>query len=294
MAHEHNHEEQESRLALVAGINLLGFLVELAGGLLFGSVALLSDALHMLFDALAYVMAWSAEHLASNYEQGEKWSYGLHRLEPLSAFVNGVLLVPMSLFIMYEAYNRFLNPVTIGVGPTIAVATFGLLLNLASVYVLQGDEMNLNEKGAFYHLLGDAGASVAVIVSSVLVSVTEVTMIDPVTAILIATLILWSAGKLVAGSAGIFLHISPVARSEIDTSVQSVEGVGKILDCHTWEVCSELTIATLQIEVDAGTIDELEEIRENCHSVLSECGVDHATVELLPPGYGDRTAEHSH
>ena len=102
---------------------------KLAGGLLFGSVALLSDAVHMLFDALAYVMAFAAAYVASEYDTSDRWSYGLHRLEPLSAFLNGVLLVPMVAFVLYESYGRFLDPVAIATVPTLAIAVGGLCVN---------------------------------------------------------------------------------------------------------------------------------------------------------------------
>ena len=104
-SHDHDlHDSDRSArtLALVAAINVVGFLAELAGGLLFGSVALLSDAVHMVFDALAYGMAFAAASLAERYDGSDRWSYGLHRLEPLSAFLNGVLLIPMVGYILYE------------------------------------------------------------------------------------------------------------------------------------------------------------------------------------------------
>lgn len=118
--HSHGHDTSSTssrKLAAVSAINLLGFFAELVGGLLFGSVALLSDAFHMLFDALAYVMAFAAAHVADRYGGSDRWSYGLHRLEPLAAFLNGLLLLPMVGFILWEAYQRFLNPIEIGTVP---------------------------------------------------------------------------------------------------------------------------------------------------------------------------------
>src|SRR5699024_10048581 len=145
--HDHSHAPGEDtstrKLALVAAINVVGFVAELGGGLLFGSVALLSDAVHMLFDGLAYVMAFAASHVAANADTSERYSFGLHRLEPLSAFINGALLIPMVVFIFYEAIGRFLDPAAIATGPTLAIAGFGLAVNLVSVFVIEGGEMNL-------------------------------------------------------------------------------------------------------------------------------------------------------
>ena len=285
-AHGHDHDHHgltgssTRRLALVAAINAVGFVLELAGGLLFGSVALLSDAAHMLFDGLAYGMAFGAAVVAARYDGSDRWSFGLHRLEPLSAFLNGVLLVPMVAYILYEAAQRFLDPVVIQTGPTIALASGGLLINLLSVYVLQGHEMSLNERGAFYHLLGDAGASVAVIVSTAVVHVTGFRAIDPITAGLIAVLVLYSAGKLLRGSGAIFLQAAPVSRSEIESRLADVPGVGRVLDCHTWQICSEITVATVRVDVRVESLTEASEVTDRIHERLAEMGVSHATVEL--------------
>lgn len=219
-SHGHGSSSPSSRkLAAVSVINLVGFLAELAGGLLFGSVALLSDAFHMLFDALAYVMAFAAARVADRYDEGGRWSYGLHRLEPLAAFLNGLLLLPMVGFIFWESYQRFLDPVTIGTGPTLVIATGGLLVNVGSVYVLQGGEMSLNERGAFYHLLGDAAGSIAVIASTLIIEVTGLRIVDPVVAGLIALLITWTAGKVLYGSGAIFLQRTPFDQSEVQAIV---------------------------------------------------------------------------
>lgn len=285
--HGHQTPSSSRKLALVAGINLLGFLAELAGGLLFGSVALLGDAVHMLFDALAYVMAFAASFVADRYESSTRWSYGLHRLEPLSAFLNGVLLVPMVGFILWEAGRRFVDPVAIDAVPTLAIAVGGLLVNVASVYVLHGGEMSLNERGAFYHLLGDAGGSVAVIVAVLAVEVTGVSVIDPLAAGLIAVLILWSAWKVLKGSGAIFLVRTPIDLEAVRADLQGIEGVADVVDLHAWQICSQITVATAHVETVREDFADAESINRQVHQVLATHGVDHATVELCP-AYGER------
>lgn len=283
-AHGHDAASTSSRtLAVVSAINLLGFLAELAGGLLFGSVALLSDAVHMLFDALAYVMAFTASRVAERYDASDRWSYGLHRLEPLSAFINGLLLVPMVGFILWESYRRFLEPVDIGTGPTVAIAAGGLLVNLGSVYVLHDGELSLNEKGAFYHLLGDAGGSVAVIVSTIVVEVTGIRVVDPVTAGLIAVVVAWSALKVLRGSGDVFLLKAPVDIDAVRADVSALDGVERVADFHAWQVCSQVTVATTHVETSAGTMAEAEAVSGRIHDMLARRGVDHATVELRSP-----------
>ncbi|MUW13773.1 cation diffusion facilitator family transporter [Halorubrum sp. CBA1125] len=295
--HGHGGSSTSSRkLAAVAVINLLGFVVELAGGLLFGSVALLSDAFHMLFDALAYVMAFAAARVADRYGENGRWSYGLHRLEPLAAFLNGLLLLPMVGYILWESYQRFLDPVAIGTGPTLAIATGGLLVNVGSVYILQGGEMSLNERGAFYHLLGDAGSSIAVIISTIIVGTTDLRVVDPIVAGLIAVVITWSAAKVLRGSGAIFLLRMPFDRDEVRAALHEIDGVVTVDDLHAWQICSQITVATTHVETSAETMAEAEAVTRRVHEALARHGVDHATVELCP-GYGDRDVhldDHAH
>jgi len=295
--HEHGSGATSKRkLGVVSIVNLLGFLAEFAGGLLFGSVALLSDAFHMLFDALAYVMAFAASYVADHYGDGDRWSYGLHRLEPFAAFLNGLLLLPMVGFILWESYQRFLEPIAIGTGPTLVIAFGGLMVNIGSVYILQGGEMSLNERGAFYHLLGDAGGSVAVIVSTAVIELTGYQIIDPITAGLIAVVIIWSAGKVLRGSGAIFFHRSPFDQSEVRKNLQEIEGVAAVDDLHAWQICSQITVATTHLESDAETIAEAETIRQCVHESLESHGVDHATVELYSPEgrQATRLNDHAH
>jgi cobalt-zinc-cadmium efflux system protein len=298
---DHNHDhgpggdsDSTRKLAAVAGINTLGFVAELIGGLAFGSAALVSDALHMLFDALAYVMAFAAAAVADRYEGSAEWSYGLHRLEPLSAFLNGALLIPMVIYIVYESYQRFLDPIAIGTGPTLVIAAGGLAINLASVYVVQGGEMNLNERGAFYHLLGDAGGSVAVIVSVVAIEVTGLWIIDPAVAVLIAVIVLWSAGKLLRGSGAIFLQKGPVNHDEVRTAVAGIDGVESVQDLHTWQICSELMIATAHLATEVDSVEAADRLRRDVHEALADVGVNHATIELRYGSDRDRLDAHAH
>lgn len=299
--HGHSHDDSEmestadrtsTTLALVAVINLVGFSAELAGGILFGSVALLSDALHMLFDMLAYAMAFGASYTAERFVGGETWSYGLHRLEPVAAFLNGALLVPMVGYILWESYQRFLDPATT-IDPilTLIVATGGLLVNVGSVYLLRGDEMSLNERGAFYHLLGDAGGSLAVIVATLAVAVANVSIADPIAAVLIGLVVLWSAGNVLRESTSILLQRSPIAPSELRTEIATLDGVERIEDIHVWQVCSQLTVATVCIVDTASTLENQRTIRSRVHDLLADQGVDHATVELTHP---NSDSEHTH
>jgi cobalt-zinc-cadmium efflux system protein len=280
--HDHGTGRASTRtLALVSVINLVGFFIELTGGLLFGSVALVSDAIHMLFDALAYIMAFGAVYTAEQYETSEEWSYGLHRLEPSAALLNGVLLIPMALYIAYEAYTRFTDSVSIDPLLTAGVAAIGLAINLVSVYILQGGEMSLNEEGAFYHLLGDTGASIAVIVAMVLIVVADLRIADPITAVLIAALVIWSALRVLRDSVSLLFERSPVPVAEVRSALSEIDGIESVEDIHIWQICSQLTIASVQAQDRSTDLDEQHAVRETIHNRLSEFGIDHATVELI-------------
>jgi cobalt-zinc-cadmium efflux system protein len=293
-SHDHGESASSRKLALVSAINVAGFAVELAGGLLFGSVALLSDAIHMLFDALAYILAFAASYVADRYEGSQRWSYGLHRLEPLAAFLNGILLVPMVGFIVWESYQRFLSPVEIGTIPTLVIAVGGLAINIGSVVVLQGGEMSLNEKGAFYHLIGDAGGSIAVIVSVLAIEVTGIRIIDPITAVLIAGIVLWSAGKVLRGSGDIFLLRTQIERDGVAGDIESIDGVDALAGWHAWRICSQITVATAHVETTAETMDEADRIRQRIHDILDGRGIDHATIELCSAGTDTRPHLNAH
>lgn len=287
MNEQHDHENQDTstrKLGVVSGINLVGFIIELVGGVLFGSIALVSDAFHMLFDSTAYIMAFTSAYMAEKREGSEDWSFGFHRLETLSAFLNGALLLPMAAYILWESYQRFLNPIEIGIVPTIAIGIGGLLINLFSVYYLKGGEMSLNEKGAFYHLLGDAGGSIAVIISTTIIYFTGFQAVDPVTAVLIAGLIVWSAAKVLSGSTEILLQKSPIDSQNLRNKILEIENVHGVKDIRIWSLCSQVIIASLHICDDSKTLEESQKTRRSIRQLLQKEGVDHATVEMEEHG----------
>lgn len=280
--HDHDDGADASvrRLGAVAAINAVGFAVELAGGLAFGSVALVADALHMLFDALAYLVALAATVVARRSTPSGRWSYGLHRIEPFAAFLNGVLLVPMVLFLASESYRRYRSPVALDATTTLVLAVGGLALNLASVYVLQGGELSLNERGAYYHLLGDAGASVAVIVSMLVIRATGLYVVDPLTALLVAGLIVWSSVTLLRESGSVFFQRSPVDPDAVRRVVGAVDGVERVEDLHVWSLSSRIVVASIAVIDSSATVAERDALVERIHEALrSRFDVTHATVE---------------
>ncbi|WP_347721592.1 cation diffusion facilitator family transporter [Candidatus Nanohalococcus occultus] len=282
--HSHNEKTSTKKLGVVSAINLIGFIVELIGGVVFGSIALISDAFHMLFDSLAYITAFGSAYLAENRDGGKEWSFGLHRLETLTAFFNGALLIPMAGYIIWESYQRFLQPIQIDPVPTFAIGFGGLLVNIGSVYYLQGGEMSLNEKGAFYHLLGDAGGSIAVIISTLIIYFTGFQAADPITAVLISGVIVWSAGKVLKGSTGILLQKNPLNSSKIKEEILELDEVEGVRELRIWNLCSQITVASLHVCHNLTELEEVNQTRAEIRKILSENGADHITIEMEDTG----------
>jgi len=260
-----------------------GFMVvEVAGGLLSGSLALLADAGHMLTDAAALCFAWLAFRLAWRPADPRR-SYGYHRFQILAAFLNGVVLIAIVVWIGIEAVQRLQAPVEI-LGPMmLAVAAVGLVVNLICFAILHGgNRENLNVRGALLHVLGDLLGSLAAIIAAVVIIVTGWTPIDPLLSLLVALLILRSAWLLVRQSTHVLLEGTP---AEIDVSrlkselVDGVEDVDDVHHVHVWTLASGKLVMTLHAHVCDGADAE-----DALRAILSICrerfGVAHVTVQI--------------
>ncbi len=277
----HDGRSISMKLAVVTLANLAGFIMELTGGILFGSVALLSDAIHMLFDSVSYAVAFTASYITERIEGSDRWTYGLHRVEVVSALINGMLLIPLSGLILWEAYQRFLSPASIAIAPTLSIALFGMAVNLFSVFYIRGEDMSLNEKGAFYHLMGDSGASVAVIVGLGLVHFTDFVALDPMIAAVIALFVIWSAFNVLAGAAGIILQKSPVDPSFIREAVEGMKMVEETHNIHSWQVCSKVNVCTVHVGLNVSTLEDAEKARKKIGEMLRErFGIQHVTLQI--------------
>lgn len=280
--HGHGDTSSQKKLGVVTGINAVGFVIELVGGIAFGSVALMSDAIHMLFDASAYATAFTAAYVAESLDASDHWTYGFHRIEVVSALFNGFLLIPMAGWIVWEAYQRFLSPVTLDVVPALTIAVGGLVVNIASVLYLEGKgEMSLNEKGAFYHLMGDAAGSVAVILGIIIVTFTGLTVVDPLAAVLIAGLVVYNAGRVLMEGTGIILQKSPINPDDLKDHIVEVDGVEDAHDIKCWRVCSNVNVCTVHATMSVETLDKAERLREQLDERLKErFDLQHVTIQI--------------
>ncbi|MFP4262039.1 MAG: cation diffusion facilitator family transporter [Halomonas sp.] len=289
MSHDHSHDHaHDSRRRLAWGILLTGgFMVaEAVGGILSGSLALLADAGHMLTDAAALGLAWFAAWISRRPADGRR-SFGYHRVQTLAAFVNGLTLIAIVVWIAIEALRRLLSPVAVMGTPMLVIATLGLLVNLAVFAILHGgDRQNLNIRGAALHVLGDLLGSVAAIVAALVILATGWTPIDPLLSLLVAALILKSAWKLTREAGHILLEGSPLdpdaarLRREIPEALPAVHDVHHV---HVWSLTPGRHLVSLHAAVEAGE-DRQATLVAIKALLVERYGIRHATIQLEARG----------
>ena len=239
--HSHTHANSTARkLQFSLWITVVFIVVEFIAGIKADSLALLSDAGHNFTDALALGLAWFAFYLQSKPPNATK-TFGYQRAGVLSAFVNAVTLVALAFFIFYESYQRFLAPREVQENIMIAVAGAGLVVNISVMIALHADSRHdINIRGAFMHMLGDALSSVGIIIGGVVIAYTRLPWIDPLLSVLIALLILWSAWDIIRESLNILLEGFPrgMDHENVCQALAGVEGVVDVHDLHIWSLSS--------------------------------------------------------
>ena len=257
---------------------------EAVGGWLTNSLALLADAGHMLTDVAALSLTLAAIWFAARPATAEK-TYGYYRYEILAAFVNGIALVLLSLWVIYEAYERWADPPEIqGFGLTI-IATGGLLINLFAAYLLHGDHAHdLNMRGAWLHVMGDALGSVTAIVAGILIMAFGWVWTDAVGSVLISLIIIFGAWRLIRESVNVLLEGTPahINLTAVEQTIRETEAVEDVHDLHVWTITSGMEALSVHI-VHRETVSQaklLQNIRKKLHD---EYGIDHLTIQLETP-----------
>jgi cobalt-zinc-cadmium efflux system protein len=272
-------------VSLILSVTILS--VELIGGLIFRSTALIADALHVATDILAILFSFIALMISSQPPSGSS-TYGYHRIEVVASLVNGLSLVGIVIIIMYTAYTRLINPQQIDVVGTISFATIALALNIASSRILANaqsafreNEKDLNVSSAQLHILGDALASLAVIIGALAISFTGQHIIDPLVAIFIGLIVLRSAIRITKQGGAIILERSPIKNlPELLERLQSINGVSDVHDFHVWRICSHIAVASLHACLNASGKEKPSDVRRNLENRLNESGVQHVTIQL--------------
>lgn len=262
-------------------LTLLYFFAELIGGTLTHSVALLADAGHMLTDfaslGLALFAAWLAEQ-----PSGSQKTFGYYRLEILTAFINGLTLLLLALWIVYEAGGRFANPTPILGKGMLLVAFGGLLINIVAAWLLHADQThNMNVRGAYLHILGDLLGSVGTIVAAGLILLYGWTWADPLISIFIAAMIAVSAWRLIKESAHILLEFCPphIAIEAVETALSQQPGVKELHDLHVWTIGTGRHALSAHVVVDEGHYGP--QVLSGIHQMINQrFGIGHMTIQL--------------
>ena len=286
MGHDHDHSKNDGNLRrVVVALVLTGsfMIVEIVGGIISGSLALLADAGHMLTDTMALSLAAVAFHVSKRPGDGNL-TFGYQRFQILAAFVNGLSLLLIVGWILFEAVQRFLSPQEIMGETMLIVAAAGLVVNIASFAILHGgDKNNLNISGAALHVAGDLLGSVAAIVAATVIITTGWTAIDPILSVAVAMLILKSAWVLVKRSAHVLLEGAPEWLNVDDMQgriVAAVPGVGSIHHVHVWGLTPQDLMLTMHVCLLTEPPNPTEIIRDIKSLLRQDYGIGHCTIEL--------------
>lgn len=284
--HDHHHHHgsgNRKALSIALGITLLIFVAELVGGYLTNSLALLSDAAHMFSDMAALGLSLLAIWFASKPVTMRR-TYGFYRAEVLSALINGVALVLVSLYIFTEAYQRFFNPPEVHSGMMLIIAVIGLVANLISAWVLsRGDDHhhNLNVRGALLHVLGDALGSAGAIAAGLIMLYTNWYYADPIISVVIGILVLFSSWHLLRDTVHVLLEGTPsnVDVGKMKQEMSEVTGVEQVHDLHVWTVSSNFICMSGHVAIQEGTHGQLilQELTELLHDKF---GLSHTTIQI--------------
>jgi cobalt-zinc-cadmium efflux system protein len=264
-------------LALTGGF----LIVEVAGALWTGSLALLADAGHMLTDAGGLALALFAIWFAARPPTPEK-TYGYYRVEILAALVNALLLLGIAGFILYESYRRLREPAPVLAGPMLAVASAGLLVNLAGLLLLRrGAAHSLNLKGAYFEVLGDALGSLGAILAAITIMATGRTWVDPAVGMGIALFIVPRTWRLLTQAVNVLLEGTPAHLdvAEVEAAMRGVRGVVQVHDLHIWTLTSGKYAMSGHAIVDNLAVGD--QLLAELHAVLhARFGIDHTTIQL--------------
>ena len=271
------------RLIFAIILTAVTLLAEVAGGLWTNSLALLSDAAHVFLDLFALVLSLAAIKLAARPASG-RHTYGFHRSEVFASFVNGLTVFLMALGILYEAWLRFFAPEAVKSLPMLVIAIIGLSMNLLAAKALHvHSHDDLNVKSAFLHVIGDAAASVGVIVGGVIMYYTGWYQLDALISATIGLLILAGAGRLLRDSIHILMEGTPrgLELADVAATIRSVEGVRGVHHLNVWTVCSHILSLSVHIDIDNDSERQRAHILHEIEHLLADrFHITHTTIQM--------------
>lgn len=290
--HNHGHERRDAKsllkLKIALVLTVLYMFAEAIGGWLANSLALLADAGHMLTDAAALALTLGAIWFATR-PANERKTYGYYRLEILAAFINAVTLVVLSLWVIYEAYQRWTSPPEVKGWQMALIAVGGLIVNLICAALLHsGHQHDLNMRGAWLHVMGDALGSVTAIAAGILIVAFGWIWADAVSSVLISLIIIYGSWNLIRESINVLLEGTPshINIRAVEEAILATEGVKAVHDLHIWTITSGLEALSAHVQHNE-TISQailLKKLRQLLHD---EFGIDHLTIQMETPDFED-------
>ncbi|HAE87356.1 TPA: cation transporter [Candidatus Marinimicrobia bacterium] len=281
-SHIHHHASSQSKILIVFLLNAAITLAEFIGGLLSNSLALLSDAVHNLQDTLAIGISYGARAL-SRKPANTRFTFGYHRAEILSAFINMSILIVIAFFLVREAWERFQNPEIPVLSIMLPVAFIGLFGNALSIFFLKMDkDHSLNIRSAFLHLFYDTLSSVAVILAALGAWLWEWTWIDPAVTLVIAIFMIISSVKVLKSSLRILLNGTPedLHLDEIVQKLETIDDITNIHHVHIWNISESTRAFCCEAIIDDQLLSKTSPIREKMLSLLKDYHIDHLTVQF--------------
>jgi cobalt-zinc-cadmium efflux system protein len=287
-SHQHHHPhgadraDNRRRMAMALGINVVLLVAGVVGAIVFGSVALLADAGHVLSDVGAIALGLVAAAMATRPARGRR-TFGLHRGEIIAALVNGLLLVGVSVLVFVESIERLSDPPSVEAGGVLAVGLIGLAGNAAATAVLiAGDRKDLNLEGVLRHSAADALGSLGVVVSAVIVLATDWRYADPIAGLLIGLLVLAGSWGLLRDAFDVLMEAAPagIDVAEVGRAMAAVPGVREVHDLHVWTVTAGFPALAAHVRTDP--TEDLDEVRSRVEAVLHErFEIDHTTLQMM-------------
>jgi cobalt-zinc-cadmium efflux system protein len=282
MSHNHNHDHgEESNISLAFFLNLSFTVIELIGGILTNSIAIISDAVHDFGDCLSLGLAWYF-HKLSKKGSSKKYSYGYKRFSLLGAIVNCIVLVVGSIYILSEAIPRLFSPQETNAKGMFILAIFGVVINGAAVLRTRKAK-SINERVVSLHLLEDVLGWAAVLVGSAVMYFTGWTIIDPILSLCIACFVLFNVFKNIRLVLPILLQGTPVEieQEHIIEKLKAIENIVNIHDLHIWSLDEEYAVSTVHVVLnEVIPMEKLTELKEKIRSVLEADGIQHTTIEF--------------
>ena len=285
MGHTHSHERRSAqsltKLKVALGLTFVYMLAEAVGGWLANSLALLADAGHMLTDVAALCLTLAAIWIATRPATDKK-TFGYYRYEILAAFVNGIALVLISLWVIYEAFERWQTPQDVRGFEMTVVAVGGLIVNIIAAFLLHGGhEHDLNMRGAWLHVMGDLLGSIAAIIAGALIIAFGWAWADAASSVLISLIIIFGAWNLIKESVNVLLEGTPahINLTAVEQAILQTENVQNVHDLHVWTITSGMEALSVHVVHNENVLQSelLRIIKTKLHD---EFGIDHLTIQM--------------